>query len=78
LNNIENKIKQLICKLKNIDNFDENTSLIDSGFLDSFTIMHFLSEIENEFDIILPPESLNPEDFDTIKTVANLIEKLKA
>lgn len=54
----------------------EKVSLIDSGILDSLGIMSLLAFIEDHFQVSIPPDKLEPDNFQTIKAVSELIEKL--
>lgn len=54
---------------------DENQSLLDSGAIDSLGIMKLLAFIEEQFKIKVLDEELIPENFSTIASILNLIEK---
>ena len=44
----------------------ETESLFDSGVMDSFGLLEFITEIEKELNITIPDEDLIPTSFDTI------------
>ena len=51
---------------------------VDSGVIDSFEILSFIMEIQNEFEIKLTPEDLQEERIKTIGGIAGMIiEKLR-
>ena len=52
---------------------DLNTSLLDTGILDSLFIQLLLTYIEDEFDVRLPPEDVRPETFSTVREIASLV-----
>lgn len=55
--------------------------LITSGRLSSFSIVSIILEIEEEFGVILNPQDIKREDFDTISLIANTVrhfEELQA
>ena len=57
------------------DRFEEHDRLIDDKVLDSFDIIT-LAEINDEFDVAIPVEHIIPENFNSAKTLYQLIEKL--
>jgi acyl carrier protein len=61
------------------DLFDVNydTSLINGGYIDSFSMVVVLVFIENEFDIQVPDALAIPENFDTVNKMVDLIKRIK-
>jgi len=56
----------------------ENTEdLIDGRYLDSLKILSLISEIEDEFDVEVPTVEIVPANFNSVKKIWELIEKLK-
>lgn len=49
-------------------------SLLDSGILDSASILELVSFLESRFGIEIPDEELLPEKFDTINAIVELVE----
>ena len=56
--------------------FDTCTTLIDDKILDSFDIITIISEINEEFDVVIPAEEIVPENFNSAEALMSLIEKL--
>jgi acyl carrier protein len=46
---------------------DEDESLFDSGYLDSFALPEVVSELEKQFHIRVPDSDLNPRKFETVR-----------
>ena len=55
--------------------FENCETLIDDNILDSFDIVTLVGEINEEYDINIPPEELIPENFNS-KSIYALIERL--
>lgn len=71
---MEEKILE-ICKGVD-DSIDyTSTALIDDGLLDSVTLIGIISELSDAFDVYIPYEEIAPENFNSIKTMAELVEK---
>ena len=47
---------------------------LDSGYVDSFDLIHFIIEIEDTFDITLTPEDTQSENFRTIEGLIKIIK----
>ena len=57
--------------------FNTVENLIDGRYLDSLNILSLVSEIEDEFDIEIPTVEIIPSNFNSAKSIWELIEKLK-
>ena len=52
-------------------------NLVDGRYLDSLTILSLISEIEDEFDVVIPTVEIIPANFNSAKKIWDLIERLK-
>jgi acyl carrier protein len=52
-------------------------NLIDGRYLDSLTILSLVSEIEEEFDVEIPTVEIIPANFNSVKSMYELIKKLQ-
>lgn len=57
--------------------FENCTTLIDDGILDSFAILEMVGEINDEFDIEINAPDILPENFNSAKAIWDLIERLQ-
>lgn len=57
-----------------VDEFEDDFRLIESGGLDSLAILHLVSFLEDEFDIVLDNDDLVLENFATVGDVVRLVE----
>lgn len=56
--------------------FNTCNTLIDDKIIDSFDIVTLISELSEEFDISIPVEEIIPENFNSVKAIHALIERL--
>lgn len=73
-------MEQLLELLKNVRpdvDFENETALIDEGILDSFDVVSIISEIDDQFGVQIRINELDPENFNSIDNIWNLIQKLK-
>ncbi len=73
-------MEKLLELLKNIRpdvDFENETALIDDGFLDSFDVVSIISEIEDVFGVQIRIAELDPENFNSVQSIWALIQKLQ-
>lgn len=57
--------------------FEGRTDLVESGDLNSITILNLISDISDEFDVTVPVSEVIPENFESPEAIMALIEKLQ-
>ena len=57
--------------------FNTCETLIDDGLIDSFDIVTIISEINEEYDVVIPAEEIVPENFNSAKALYSLIQRLE-
>ncbi len=57
--------------------FEHETKLIDDEILDSFDIISIVGELNVHYDIEINVEDLEPDNFNTVQAIMELIEKLQ-
>jgi acyl carrier protein len=58
-----------------VDMPDRDASLFQAGVLDSFSLVDFVTVLENECNIKVDDSQLRPENFDTIAKVEKFISE---
>ena len=56
---------------------DENTPLISSGIVDSFSMVSLKRFLEKKCQITIPDADATPEAFDSVSRILELIERFK-
>jgi acyl carrier protein len=54
----------------------ENQRLVTSGLIDSLSVLKLISLLEKTLDVSIPPETLQPEDFDDVDLIVETIERV--
>ena len=57
--------------------FMSSEELVDDGILDSLTITGIIAALSMEFDITIPYEEIIEENFNSIKGLAAMVERLQ-
>ena len=65
------------CTCKDLNKIEYDTSLITGGYMDSFSMVAVLVFIEKEFEVKIPNKDANPNNFDTVNKIAELINSVK-
>lgn len=51
-------------------------ALVTSGLIDSLSVLKLISLLETKLHVFIPPETLQPEDFDNIDLIVETIERV--
>lgn len=57
--------------------FDTEKTLMSDGVLDSMAVVAIIAEIENMFDISVTMEYIQPDYFESVETMWEMIEELQ-
>ena len=57
--------------------FIHEKKLIDDSILDSFDIISIVGELNDHYDIEINVEDLEPDNFNTVEAMLELVEKLQ-
>ncbi len=56
---------------------DENTPLISSGIVDSFSMVSLKRFLERKYAISIPDDQATPEAFDTVNRIIDLVHRFQ-
>jgi acyl carrier protein len=71
-----NELIDLLKELHSDVDFRTASALIDDCILDSFDIVSLIASISDRFDVIIPPEEIVPENFNSAESLYALIAEL--
>jgi acyl carrier protein len=54
----------------------EGQALVTSGLIDSLSVLKLISLLETKLHVSIPPETLQPEDFDNVDLIVETIERV--
>lgn len=72
---MKERIIALIRELHPYEQIDEDAELIESGILDSLSILGLITELEDEFGIEIADDSVTVKNFKTVLEIVRLVEK---
>lgn len=70
------KLLEILENIKPGVDYENIDTLIDDHYLDSLSILSLIAEIEEEFDLIVPTIEIIPANFNSVKSMMALINKL--
>lgn len=50
--------------------------LVTSGLIDSLSVLKLIGLLEKKLRIVIPPETLQPEDFDDVDLIVETVERV--
>ena len=71
------EILEILSEVRPDVDFENEKLLIDNDILDSFDIITIVSEFNEAFDIDIDVEDLEPENFNSIQAMKELIDRLQ-
>lgn len=58
--------------------FENEKALIEDGILDSFDVVSIISELDDVFGVQIKITELDPENFNSVESIWNLVQRLKS
>lgn len=74
---MKEKVLAILKGVKKGVDYENATALIDGGILDSFDIISIVSDLNEEFNVDIMPDELEPENFNTVDAIVALIKSLQ-
>lgn len=73
---MRDSIVEILCEINPLlDPDDEDMSIAE--FLESKQLMELIVRLEDEFDVDIPYDERNEDNFESVDTIINLIESLQ-
>ena len=58
-------------------NWEAEGKLVDDGIIDSIDIVSAIAEIMDAYDIVIPSEEMEPENFNSLQAIYELIQRMQ-
>lgn len=71
------KLLELLKNIRSDVDFENEKLLVDDGILDSFDIVSIISALDDEFGVQVRITELDPENFNSVEAIWNLIQSLQ-
>jgi len=71
------RVLKILQEIRPDVDFENEKELIDGSILDSFDIISIVSELNDEFNIEIDVEDLEPENFNSAQAIFELVQKLQ-
>lgn len=72
---IERRVEEIFLTELRVEVPDRDTDVIDTGLVDSLTLVQLLSILEREFEVRIDLEELDLDDFRSVSSIADLLER---
>ena len=63
---------------RNLGDLEPNDSLLERGLLDSLAILKTVTFCEENFGITIPDHEVLPDHFESVRAIAELVERQRA
>ena len=73
---IKKTLLEILTDLHPDVDFEGCDTIVDDKILDSFDIISLVSDINDEFDVVITAEKIIPDNFNSLDALCNLVRKL--
>lgn len=73
---MEEKIIKILAGMRPEFDFTEKVNFIEEGMLDSFDIVSLVSELDENFGVVIGGEDVVPENFSSVDAIISLLKRL--
>lgn len=73
---IRSTLLEILEEMHPDEDFENCDTLVDSKVLDSFDIITLISEVNEEFDIVISADKIVPENFNSVDALCELVQEL--
>ena len=73
---MEELIKQLTQIRRGVD-YENCTDLFTGGYLKSLDVIQIIAMLDEEYDVVVPPSQILPDNFNSAKAIYAMIQRLQ-
>lgn len=71
------QLKQILMEINDQIDYAAETELLSAGLLDSVQLVELVAALEEEYGIEIPLDEIEPDNFDSIEAIFNMIQRVK-
>jgi acyl carrier protein len=75
---VSERVQRLFLETLNVEVPSQDADLIESGVIDSLALVELLFAIEREFEVSLPLDDLDIDNFRSVTRISDVIEAARA
>ncbi len=75
--NTKEQILALLKEIKPTKSLENVDNIIEGGYIDSFELMALISGLNEKFGVEVSVEDMIPENFNSVESMALMVERLK-
>lgn len=76
MEDVKRKLLEILAELHQDVDFESCDALIDKKVLDSFDIVTLISEINDEFDVVISADKIIPKNFNSVDALCSMILRI--
>ncbi len=73
---MKEQIIEILTDINPEADYETCTTLVTDRYITSLDMVSLVAELEEEFDILIPPVEIVTENFDSVDAIAALVERL--
>lgn len=70
------RIIEILTEINDEIDYANHQALVDDGVLHSIDIISIITALSDEYDILIPPEEIIPENFNSAATLYAMVQRL--
>ena len=72
------KLLEVLAEIKDDVDFANEKALVDDGLIDSLDLTQIIAALDDAFDIHIPAGEIEPENFNSVEAMLNLIHEYQS
>lgn len=72
---MKDKVLEILANIRPEFDFSDDVNFIEEGMLDSFDVVTLVADLDSTFEISIDGVDIIPENFSSIESIINLLEK---
>ncbi len=69
------KLLEALAEIKDDVDFENEKALVEDGLIDSLDLTQIIAALDDAFDIHIPAGEIEPENFNSVEAMLNLIHQ---